>query len=310
MSLEEDKIRPISLDDEELTPLSNFESSTDQIDLEFVPISNTSGNEIINRDSNFVFFFGVSGSGKSVILSSILYYLSSQAGVLRPKNGTPNTKEAKVLLADFLENISKGILPDRTVKDLVTRIDLTFEPNNKSKKVNPIDLTFLETAGGNHSDISRGNQYHSSIEKYLNSNIALNIIIVTSYDSAHKEDSLIYEFLNYLNENGAQKQYVNILLVISKWDLSGKGNVSSQDELESFVTERLPMTNNRINAYNFSKTYFTIGKISSSGQTEKVTSLNLKSAENISKWLYKSIVGYPIDYEGTFWERIKFSING
>ena len=34
---------------------------------------------------------------------------------------------------------------------------------------------------------------------------------------------------------------------------------------------------------------------------------NLDSAEIISKWLYESITGYPLDYEGTFWERIKFS---
>jgi hypothetical protein len=95
--------------------------------------------------------------------------------------------------------------------------------------------------------------------------------------------------------------------VISKWDLSGKSGVASEDELESFISERLPMTNNRINAYEFSKTYFTIGKIEEKGNTEKITNLNLDSAEIISKWLYEGITGYPLDYEGTFWERIKFN---
>jgi hypothetical protein len=301
-------LKPLILDNEELRPLS-FETkiptshSTDN----FVPISKGANNEIKNRDSNFVFFFGVSASGKSVILSSILYYLSSQAGVLSPKAGTPNSKEAQVLLADFFENISKGILPNRTTRDQVTRIDLNFEPNNKSKKVQPINLTFLETAGANHQDITKGNQYHSSIDSYLNAKIPLNIIIVTSYDSAHKEDSLIYEFLNRLVEKGIDSKFVNILLVISKWDLSEKIGVSSEDELESFISERLPMTNNRINSYELSKTYFTIGKIETIGNLEKITILNLDSAEIIAKWLYESIVGYPLDYEGTFWERIKFS---
>jgi hypothetical protein len=308
MSNDNENLKPLSFEnEEELKPLSLENNTTHQSNDDFVPISRGANNEIKNEDSNFVFFFGVSASGKSVILSSILYYLSSQAGVLSPKSGTPNSKEAQVLLADFFENISKGILPNRTTRDQVTRIDLKFEPSNKSKKVPPINLTFLETAGANHQDINKGNQYHSSIDSYLNAKIPLNILIVTSYDSAHKEDSLIYQFLNRLVEKGIESRFVNIILVISKWDLSGKGGVTSEDELESFISERLPMTNNRINAYEFSKTYFTIGKIETNGNTEKITNLNLDSAEIISKWLYECITGYPLDYEGTFWERIKFS---
>ncbi|CEN50411.1 hypothetical protein CCAN2_2040042 [Capnocytophaga canimorsus] len=55
-------------------------------------------------------------------------------------------------------------------RDQVTRMDLVFEPNNKSKKVNPINLTFLETSGENHNEIRRGGQYHSSISQYLKQN--------------------------------------------------------------------------------------------------------------------------------------------
>lgn len=308
MSTDNENFKPLSFDnDNELKPLSFDNNTSNERNDDFVRISKDPIDDIKNKDSNFVFFFGVSASGKSVILSSMLYYLSSQAGVLSPKTGTPNSKEAQVLLADFFENISRGILPNRTTRDKVTRIDLKFEPNNKSKKVPPINLTFLETAGANHQDINKGNEYHSSIDTYLNSKIPLNIIIVTSYDSAHKEDSLIYQFLNRLVEKGIDARFVNIILVISKWDLSGKAGVASEDELEAFITERLPMTNNRINTYEFSKTYFTIGKIESTGNTEKITNLNLASAEIISNWLYQSITGYPLDYEGTFWERIKFN---
>jgi len=308
MSAENDNLKPLLLDnEEELKPIEIENDSSNQSIHDFVPISRGPNNEIKNKDSNFVFFFGVSASGKSVILSSLLYYLSTQAGVLSPKSGTPNSKEAQSLLEDFFENISKGILPNRTTRDQVTRIDLKFEPSNKSKKVPPINLTFLETAGANHIDITRGNQYHNSIDSYLNAQIPLNIIIVTSYDSAHKEDSLINIFLNRLVDKGIEPKYVNIILVISKWDLSGKGSVASEDELESFISERLPMTNNRVNTYEFSKTYFTIGNIENNGNTEKITNLNLDSAEIISNWLYESITGYPLDYEGTFWERIKFS---
>jgi hypothetical protein len=306
MSNENDELKPLSFgNDDELKPLS-FESKSQNSD-DFVPIAKNGVDDIKNMDSNFVFFFGVSSSGKSVILSAMLYYLSSAAGVLRPKLGSPNTKEAQVLLSDFFENIRQGILPSRTTRDQVTRLDLVFEPNNKSKKVPPINLTFLETAGGNHKDISRGGTYHSSIETYLNANIPLNFIIVTSFDTAHKEDTLINEFLDELERKGKNLKSVNVILVVSKWDLSGRTDVSNEEELENFINERLPRTSNRINAYELNKTYFTIGNVENTGNGEKITLLNLDSAGVLSKWLYQSITGYSVDYQGTFWERLKFN---
>lgn len=304
--MNDNNLKPLSFDDQDVLKPISFDTSN-ITPTDFVPLANANTNDIKNKDSNFVFFFGVSASGKSVILSAILYYLRSKAGVLRPKLGTPNTKEAQVLLADFFENISKGVLPNRTTRDKVTRMDFVFEPNNKSKKVPPIDLTFLETAGGNHLDISRGGSYHSSIDAYLNAKIPLNIIVVTSYDTAHRDDSLINEFFGELERRGNHLKSVNIILVVSKWDISGRSDVSNEQELENFVQERLPMTNNLINSYEFSKTYFTIGNIEKTGSEEKITLLNLEPAEILTNWLYESITGYSLDYEGTFWEKIKFS---
>ena len=173
-----EELVPLSLgSDDNLAPL-NFESNKHSDD--FVSIAKPTVSDIKNKDSNFVFFFGTAESGKSVILSSMLYYLSSQAGVLRPRLETPNSKEAEVLLYDFFDNIRQGILPNRTTRDQVTRLDLVFEPNNRSKKVVPINLTFLETSGENHNEIRRGGSYHSSIESFLNANIPLTFIIVTS----------------------------------------------------------------------------------------------------------------------------------
>ncbi len=275
----------------------------------FVPTSNGSTTTVQNKDSNFVFFYGTSASGKSVILSAILYYMNSYAGVLRPKLGSPNSREAHVLLADFFENIKRGILPNRSTRDQVTRLDFVFDPNNKSKKVPPVSLSFLETNGENHNEISRGGKYHDSIEAYLNSDIPLNFIIVTSFDRAHQEDSKIVEFLDYLERKGKNLKNVNVLLVISKWDKSGSMGVDNEQHLENFISERLSMTNNRVDTYNLSKTYFTIGNVQNQGGVEKITLLNLESAEVIAKWLYHNIVGYDLDYEGTFWEKIKFSFS-
>lgn len=301
-----DNLKPLSFETEEaLKPLS-FDFQND-IKTDFVPIAKTISNDLRNKDSNFVFFFGTAESGKSVILSSMLYYLRSYAGVLRPKLGTPNSKEANVLLSDFFENIRQGVLPNRTTRDQVTRLDLVFEPNNRSKRVVPIDLTFLETSGENHNDIRRGGSYHSSIETFLNANIPLTFIIVTSYETAYKDDSLINEFLDELERKGKNLKSVNAILVISKWDKSGRMDVESAEALDAFISEHLPMTSQRIDTYGLSKTYYTIGSIQNTTGSEKIDLLNLSTAEVLAKWLYRSIVGYDLDYEGTFWERIKFS---
>ncbi|MGC4128668.1 MAG: hypothetical protein QM564_03745 [Bergeyella sp.] len=307
MSIENEDLKPLSFDNEdELKPLS-FETKTQANNDGFVPIAKATSNDLKNKDSNFVFFFGTAESGKSVILSSMLYYLSSQAGVLRPKLGTPNTKEAQVLLSDFFENIRQGILPNRTTRDQVTRLDLVFEPNNKSKKVPPINLTFLETSGENHNEIRRGGSYHSSIESFLNANIPLTFIVVTSYESAHKDDTLINEFLDELEKKGKNLKSVNAILVVSKWDKSGRMDVENADELDNFIHERLSRTSQRIDTYGLSKTYYTIGNIHNNSGEERIGLLSLATAEVLSKWLYRSIVGFDLDYEGTFWERIKFS---
>lgn len=307
MSIENEDLKPLSFDnDDELKPLS-FDTKAQSNNDDFVPIAKATSNDIKNKDSNFVFFFGTAESGKSVILSSMLYYLSSQAGVLRPKLGTPNTKEAQVLLSDFFENIRQGILPNRTTRDQVTRLDLVFEPNNKSKKVPPINLTFLETSGENHNEIRRGGSYHSSIESFLNANIPLTFIIVTSYESAHKDDTLINEFLDELERKGKNLKSVNAVVLVSKWDKSGRMDVDNEEELNNFFYERLSRTSQRIDTYGLSKSYYTIGNIQNNSGEERIGLLSLATAEVLSKWLYRSIVGYDLDYEGTFWERIKFS---
>lgn len=306
MSNENEELKPLSLDESEtLKPLSI--DANEEYQRSSVPLSNAATNEIKNRDSNFVFFFGNPQSGKSVILSSLLYYLSSKVGVLRPIIGTPNSQEVQTLLYDFYENIRQGHLPERTTVGKVLEIDLVFEPNNKSKKVPPINLTFLEASGEDLRAIRRGGNFQSHISKYLSSNVPLTFIIVTSYDTADQDDTLINEFLDELERKGKNLRPVNIILVISKWDLSGRMDVESSEELDNFIANNLRRTSQRFDAYELSKTFYTIGNVESRDGKQRIPILYDATAGVLSNWLYESITGYPLDYEGTFWERIKFS---
>ena len=302
--MSEEQLKPLAFDDnQEITPIS-FNTDNTQNENEFLRIEDMDSQDIAEKNTNFILFFGSPYSGKSVILTSILYFLNAKAGHLKPNKSSINSNEAQVLIATLLESISQGILPERTSVDKVTEIDFTFVPNNKSKKVPPINLTFLETAGDNNNQIRRGGKFHRSIENYFSSNIPMSILLVTSYENAHKEDAFIVEFLNKIEEVGNLKN-VKILLIISKWDLSGKTNVAGEAELNRFIQQNLPMTSNALNTYKMDKTFFTIGNV----ENQKITKLSLERAKTISNWLYKSVTGKSLDYEGTFWEQIKFSIN-
>lgn len=306
MNSNNEELKPLSFEsngkDTTLKPLelNNIDNSSE----DFVPITGASKLDIKNKNSNFICLFGSPQSGKSVILCSLLYYFKARAGVLRPTPSTPNPKEAQILLSQFFDEISRGILPPRTTINQIARFDFTFEPNNKSEKVNPINLTFLDTAGDNNNEIRRGGTFNNTLDEYINAQIPITFIVVTSCENAHKEDTFINEFIDELEKKGKNLKHINVIVIVSQWDKSGK-NYASNDELEYFFSERLPMTNNLIETYNLTRTYYTIGNVNNEN---RVTKLELDTAEVLGKWLYQSITNYPLDYEGTFWERIKFSI--
>lgn len=305
MNNEGENLRPLSLDDDILKPIATPRST--ELPEDFVRIDTKSeGDKVMNKDSNFICFFGSASSGKSVILSSLLYYFKARAGVLRPMLDSPNSTDANRLLSSFFDDISRGILPARTTRDKVTRLDFVFEPNNNSKKVIPIKLSFLETAGDNNYEIKHAGEFHKSLAEYIKADIPLTFIIVTSYETAHQEDGFISQFFTELERVRKGRRHVeNVLLVVSKWDKSGR-KIATPEEVDRFVSERLPMTNSLINTYQLTKTFYTIGTVvKKANDEERISELTLDRAEVVAKWLYESIVGKPLDYEGTFWERLK-----
>lgn len=276
------------------------------------PVSSSNGNgsiplagsnSLAEKDSNYIFFFGKPSIGKSVILASMLYHMNAQAGSIRPKHSTPNTKDAEVLLFDLLHNIKKGILPKRSTVDAVTRIDLVFEPNNTSKKVKPVNLTFLEMSGENLQQVRRGGSFHRSIDEYLNADIPLNFLLVTDYENADEDDSLMFSFLNELEKKNRRYKNANAILIIAKWDKSGSMRIPSPEALDDFILDHMPMTNNQINNYCLYKTYYTVGEVETTDDGEqRLVQLNLATAKMLTEWLYQNITGVDMNHPGNFWQ--------
>ena len=57
--MSDENLKPLSFDDEEVLKPISFDTSNNT-PTDFVPLANANTNEIKNKDSNFVFFFGVS----------------------------------------------------------------------------------------------------------------------------------------------------------------------------------------------------------------------------------------------------------
>ncbi len=323
----EQKQKPLSFDDEGMkNKILSSKMDSDKLQPN-IPLVKGTKSDIINANSNFVFFFGLPQTGKTVILSALLYYLRTSVGALEPKMGTENERDAKVLLHDITEKIKKGVMPERTPTTQLTRLDFEFRPNNKSKKVIPIDLTFLEISGEKYLDISQEegfrNEFDKNIAVFFRPDIKLNIIIVTSFDTAERDDTVIKEFFDELKNRGINLQSINAVLVISKWDKSktiGLKRKVLKKHLADFIKNKLPMASTHLDTYGVQKTYFTIGtvitkkiEVTRQGKKEEklvdcIEEFNTASAKSLSNWLYKSIVGFPFDYPGTLLERLKFSL--
>jgi hypothetical protein len=67
----------------------------------------------------------------------------------------------------------------------------------------------------------------------------------------------------------------------------------------------MPMTNQKMDTYGLSKTFYTVGSVEKNENGEdRLQELNLSTAKVLTNWLYESITNVSLDYEGTFWERI------
>lgn len=277
---------------EELKPSKEQKPTSVFADNARIPIAGS----VTKEDTNFVFSFGQSQSGKSVILASMFYYMSAFAGLLKPIPSMLNSEEAELLFRDMLEDLSKGILPKRTSIETVTRLNFEFIPNTKSSKVKPIKLTFLEMSGEDLIKVRRAGLLYREIEEYLTAKIPITFFLITPYDEMHINDMLLLSFLRKLESERRNYIKVNAILIITKWDKSGHTRPRSIDEFEKIIKERMPLTSGQLDSYQLSKTYYTIGEITKDGDNkDKLNQLNLETAKLLTHWLYKSITGIDIN---------------
>jgi hypothetical protein len=174
-----------------------------------------------------VFVLGTPGSGKSLMLAGLLYYIRIEKGGL----DLFNQNRSGTLYADQLtDSVENGTIPPRTPEEIIQHIscDIIGSSGNKHP------LTFIEMSG----EIFR-NIYGESLEtiekksggikfkQYLTNNNRKLLFLAIDYAIHQKgiklntsqSNNLEYA-LKFMDENGTLKNTDGICLLIMKWDLS------------------------------------------------------------------------------------------
>ena len=261
---------------------------------------------LLQRNTNFIFFFGKPAAGKSHLMASLIHYMKT-CGLGDLIVSKTNEREAHVLIQDMFESIHTGTYLSRTASQIggtepPTEIDLIFKP--KDNRLPVMKFTFLEMSGENLELVQvRGENKQSgslpdTIDAYLNCpNLKINFFLLASHEDAQRDAQIIDSFLDYLVQKDSKFDRYAYLLAITKWD-TYKG--SYQRRVEDFADNYMPQVYQRLikegglNALtNYSLGSFQ--KLNINGTTADVlVRADSAKAALVTQWLYKSITGIPL----------------
>jgi len=234
------------------------------------------------RNTNYIFTFGNFGVGKSTLMAAICSYIQDSPEVRLRKNVDGNQEGMRLLMNDWMTALKKRQYPPQSRKGMILNIDVGLQGVGESKI---IPITFLEMSGEDlnaldiryYTDESEFNSLKSEFISYLKETKIC--LIVTSVETAESDDLLIDQFFEWLERYQVKSP---ILLVVSKWD-----KLEKKIPVDEFIKTRMPSTSkwlvdNNVGDCDFKK--FSIGKTENDN---KIISINLKDAEDISHWIAK-----------------------
>jgi len=257
-------------------------------------------------DSHFIFPFGRSQSGKTVAMSSLIYFMSSvdSGGKLHAWDSPyGSADETHAYIREVNKMFASKHFPSRTMFasdaqwDRTRQINVDFVPTDTQRK--RIRLTFVDMSGDDHQDFADGNGKQGlppSIEIFFQANrLSLTFVLVTRHQDAHNDDEMMVSFLNHIIKRDPSFERARVLLLVSHWD-----TYSGDDDISAFVKRRMPMTYAKtLNPHN-AMINFTIGAVGSTqdddGNAEAsfIKEFDPSPSRKILHWLYQSFIGVPL----------------
>ena len=256
------------------------------------------------QDYSCFFMFGVKGSGKSTILSSLFYYIhttlleSGHSVLLKNEKDIENQYRGQILLDKMLyEFMHEGKFPNSTPtlvgerSSLPRQINLEFIPQTNLRKP-PFKFTMLDVSG---EDLERIRPSEEDGPKSVLPGIEVflklppqNLAFICVYP-AHQDDrnhgqlmSYLSAFLNALDSRGFRD--CPVIMIVSKWD---RVQDTYGNDVSRFLKEkaRILYSNLSQGTRNVHIMSFSIGKVQQdAGGTFIYDSAD---AEKLFNWMYE-----------------------
>lgn len=259
----------------------------------------------IDPEMTYVFLFGIGESGKSAILSSLMYYLHAK----RPGDGIQNLNQnhiaperrGNILLDEMLRKIPKGEFPARTAtlaserRIIPRQIKANFIPGNNQKP--NFKFCLLDVSGEDLERVyQRNDDQYTKLPEGIDAFLSLdprNLLFISVYPSQsnnfdHQQLSAAQRsFMDLLDQRGLSD--VPMLTLVSKWDLEEQHFSSS----EEFIQQQAPIVWNQINqpGRNTSISTFSVGEVDKRRQS---FIYDPSDADKLFKWMYETQMGEPL----------------
>lgn len=225
----------------------------------------------MERGRTDVFFVGIAASGKSVMLSGLLYY-ANKVGIRRLDGGN---NEGDKYAAQIITDLKRGVLPFSTISGTYNYIDTSLS----DEKGRPHPFNIVEVPGENYERIYEGNVEDDKIKGFVNyiKNENRKILIFVLDVLGHEQildadltnpddidqDSVFGTVLSVFKNNRILEKTDAVYIVVNKFDLIKKKNPNTtKTDLEladEFVkTEFTNLLNSCIAARNTCSNKFNI----------------------------------------------------
>lgn len=301
-------------DQENFTVKEPYESDPKETFPQVDPIEDSDTTEeknhdlVVDPEMPYFFVFGLPSSGKTAMLSGLIYYLKTLAeGQLRTLNDQDkiNHRKGQYLMAHMQQSVRSGKFVtgtkaiDKSEFVFPNEINLEFIPDDLKKPIMPFCL--LDMAGEDQSSVMlfdeglSGGELDIRIKSYLeHADCSIVFIFVVDVDSPAESEDLIDRFLDYMEQLGHTENPV--LFTVNKWDIQRAQYESVEEYFEQnlLILNRRRKDQKRLTAIMD----FSIGEVHFDPSTGWDTyKYNPKDSERLMKWMYEIATGYSMDEE-------------
>ena len=215
-----------------------------------------------------VFFVGIPASGKSVMLSGLLYY-TKKMGISIPDSYNIEGEKYSAQITSYLE---KGVLPKPTGSGTYNYIAISLKDDKK--KAHPLNI--VEVPGENYAKIFDGGLENEEVRGFVNyvknSNRKILIFVLDAlehqqrleadYANMYSQSDIYVSILNMFKTYKILDKTDAIYIVVNKFDVIkksyGQNSKTDLDLADEFVEEFRNLLNNCIDAKENSGNKFKI----------------------------------------------------